>query len=67
METRKRSLVKAAIWNVIGLVSMALIGLFATGSLTVGGLMALTNTAIGFACYLVYERVWSGIEWGRNA
>ncbi len=66
METRGRSLVKAIVWNVIGLISMTLVGFLATGSATAGGVMAAINTAIGFACYLIYERVWARISWGRT-
>jgi uncharacterized membrane protein len=66
METRTRSLVKAVIWNVIGLVMMALVGFLATGSALVGGTMALINTAIGFSFYILYERVWARIRWGRR-
>ncbi|MVO15679.1 DUF2061 domain-containing protein [Parasedimentitalea maritima] len=66
METRLRSLVKALIWNAIGLVMMALVGFFATGSVAIGGVIALTNTVIGFSCYLLYERIWSRIRWGRH-
>ena len=46
---------------------MSLVGLVATGSLAVGGAMALVNTAIGFVTYLVYERVWANVRWGRHA
>ncbi|NIZ59655.1 hypothetical protein DL239_01560 [Sedimentitalea sp. CY04] len=66
METRVRSLVKAVIWNIIGLASMALVGFLATGSVAIGGAIALINTAIGFTMYLIYERVWSRIRWGRR-
>jgi len=66
METRTRSLVKALIWNIIGLASMALVGFLATGSVALGGAMALINTAIGFTLYLVYERLWSRVRWGRG-
>ena len=66
METRRRSLVKAVIWNLIGLAVMALVGLAATGSAAVGGAMALINTAVGLVMYLVYERIWSRIRWGRH-
>lgn len=66
METRKRSIVKAVIWNLIGLACMAGIGFLATGSLVVGGSMALINTAIGFTMYVFYERIWAGIGWGRH-
>ncbi len=66
METRTRSAVKAVIWNIIGLAMMVLVGYAATGSLSTGGAMALVNTAIGLACYILYERLWANIGWGRH-
>ncbi len=66
METRRRSVVKAVVWNAMGLAVMTLVGLIATGSAAVGGTLAVINTAIGLTLYVVYERVWAGITWGRN-
>ena len=66
METRQRSVVKAVIWNILGLVTMTLVGLVATGSAAIGGTLAVVNTVIGFTLYVLYERVWAGIRWGRN-
>ena len=40
--------------------------LFSLLMFLVGGAMALINTAIGFTLYLVYERVWSRVRWGRH-
>lgn len=65
MERARRTLVKAVIWNLIGLVVMALVGLAMTGSAALGGAMALMNTAIGLCVYVVYERIWARIGWGR--
>lgn len=65
MDARIRSLVKALIWNAIGFTSMALVGFLTTGSARLGGSMALINTVLGFGCYVIYERVWAGISWGR--
>ncbi|MEQ8895746.1 MAG: DUF2061 domain-containing protein [Roseovarius sp.] len=65
METRARTLVKAVVWNAIGLGVMSLVGLAMTGSAAVGGAMAVINTSIGLSCYFVYERIWSRIDWGR--
>ncbi|MFC6686447.1 DUF2061 domain-containing protein [Jhaorihella thermophila] len=67
METRRRSLVKAVLWNVIGLVVMAVVGLIATGSAAVGGTLAVVNTVIGLVMYVIYERIWARIKWGRHA
>lgn len=66
METRRRSVVKAVVWNAMGLAVMTLVGLIATGSAAVGGALALVNTAIGLTLYVIYERIWSGISWGRH-
>ncbi|MGC9369228.1 MAG: DUF2061 domain-containing protein [Paracoccaceae bacterium] len=66
METRLRTVLKAVVWNLIGLVSMSLVGLLATGSAALGGTMAVINTAVGFTLYLVYERAWARVRWGRQ-
>lgn len=65
METRTRSLIKSVLWTLIGLISMVLVGLAFTGSLAVGGGMAAVNAILGFLSYLIYERVWAGVRWGR--
>ena len=66
METRRRSILKAVIWNILGLTVMTVVGLVATGSATIGGAMAIINTGIGFVMYVLYERFWAGIGWGRQ-
>ncbi len=57
---------KALVWNAMGLAMMTLVGLIATGSAALGGMVALVNTAIGLTMYVIYERIWAGITWGRN-
>lgn len=66
METRARTLVKSTLWTLIGLVVMALVGVVFTGSLAVGGGMAVINAALGFLSYVLYERVWAHVSWGRH-
>ena len=66
METPKRTLVKGTLWILMGLVVMSLVGLLFTGSMAVGGTMAVVNSLIGFVNYLAYERLWSRISWGRQ-
>lgn len=65
MESRRRTLTKALIWQALGLVLMILVGWALTGSAAVGGGIALTNTLIGFVSYVLYERLWARIDWGR--
>ncbi|MFC2969854.1 DUF2061 domain-containing protein [Acidimangrovimonas pyrenivorans] len=57
---------KALVWNAIGLAVMAGVGLAMTGSAALGGAMALLNTVIGLVSYVIYERVWAHVEWGRH-
>lgn len=66
METKTRSLLKGILWTLLGLVTMSLVGLAFTGSIAVGGLMALINAALGLISYVIYERVWARISWGRS-
>ena len=61
MDSPRRSLVKALCWNLLGLMSMSLVGLAMAGSMAVGGAMALINTVLGFTLYLFYERMWARI------
>ncbi|MFS4582523.1 DUF2061 domain-containing protein [Phaeobacter sp. C3_T13_0] len=66
METRARSVVKAMIWNLLGLAMMAGVGWLVTGSAALGSTLAAVNTCIGFLSYVAYERVWAGVRWGRR-
>jgi len=66
MDSRKRTWVKAVFWQVLGVVSMVVVGYLFTGSLRVGGAMALVNAALGLMVYVVYERLWARIGWGRR-
>lgn len=65
METRSRTLVKAVVWQALGLLTMTLVGWAITGSVAVGGGMAVINAGIGFCAYVLHERFWSGVRWGR--
>lgn len=67
MDSRKRTLAKALVWNAIGLIMMMIVGFVATGSLALGGAMAVVNAALGLSLYVIFERVWDRIHWGRHA
>ena len=65
MDTATRTFVKSLLWATIGFLTMALVGLAATGSFVTGGAMAAVNTLIGLVSYVIYERVWARVRWGR--
>jgi uncharacterized membrane protein len=56
---------KAVSWQILGLLSMVLIGYFFTGSLTAAGSMAIFTTILSSICYVMHERAWNRIPWGR--
>ncbi|OYX42268.1 MAG: hypothetical protein B7Z02_12640 [Rhodobacterales bacterium 32-67-9] len=66
MDTGKRTILKAILWNALGLASMCLVGFLMTGSLAAGGAIAVVNTAVGLTSYILYERLWARISWGRS-
>jgi uncharacterized membrane protein len=65
METHYRILVKALVWQGLGLLSMVFIGWVVTGSFGLAGGLAVANMAVGFVCYFLHEQLWSRIAWGR--
>jgi len=65
METRQRTVLKATLWTLLGLAVMAVVGRLFTGSYAMGGAMAVVNAVIGLINYVLYERFWARIAWGR--
>ncbi len=65
MDSLRRTAVKASLWALIGFLMMTGTGFVVTGSLPAGGLIAMTNTITGLLSYVVYERIWAGISWGK--
>lgn len=66
MDSTKRTWTKAIFWQILGLFSMCAVGYWFTGSLAAGGAMAFVNAMIGLATYVIYERVWAQVRWGRS-
>ncbi|MFN3824181.1 MAG: DUF2061 domain-containing protein [Pseudorhodobacter sp.] len=67
MDTARRTLAKALVWQALGLAVMGGVGWAFTGSVALAGGMAVANMAIGFATYLLHERIWARIGWGLEA
>lgn len=65
MDSPKRTFAKAFCWQAMGLLVMALIGFVFTGSFVQGGAMAVLSTAIGTVTYVLHERAWARVSWGR--
>ncbi len=65
METNKRTIAKAFCWQAVGLIVMTIIGYIFTGSAGEGGALALTSAAVGLMNYVLHERAWARVRWGR--
>lgn len=66
MESHTRSIVKAVSWQLVGLVTMTLLAFVATGDWRAAGGLALGAAGTGFVCFIIHERVWAHISWGRH-
>jgi uncharacterized membrane protein len=66
MDTPLRTLVKAVSWQALGLVSMIGLAYLQTGAIRSALVFASSATALGFVCYVLHERLWSHVRWGRN-
>ncbi|KHA53171.1 DUF2061 domain-containing protein [Sulfitobacter geojensis] len=65
MDLKKRTFAKALSWQIIGFAMMVLIGYVTTGSLNAAGGMAVAAFIAGTVTYVLHERIWERIGWGR--
>ncbi len=66
MDQRKRTVVKAITWQLMGFVVMIFLGYLTTGSISAASGLALATFAVGTVTYICHERVWAKISWGRG-
>lgn len=67
MDRPIRTLAKAATWQIMGFLVMSVITFAVTGSITEGGMVALGGALAGSLTFVVHERVWARVRWGRGA
>lgn len=65
MESNLRTLAKATTWQVAGFLVMSVIGYIMTGSVETAGGFALLSAAIGTVSFVLHEKLWSKVAWGR--
>jgi len=66
MDSTKRTILKAIIWQITGVFTMGIVGYAMTGSAAQGLGLALANTVVGTVTYILYERFWARVSWGQN-
>lgn len=66
MDRPRRTVAKAITWQALGLLTMTGIGYVVTGSVGAGGMIAAVGAGVGTVCYVIHERVWARVRWGRD-
>lgn len=65
MENKKRTWIKALTWQAIGLLTMTTVNYLYLGNLSQGMGLSLLLTVQGLLTYVVHERVWGRVRWGK--
>lgn len=65
MENKNRTWIKALTWQAIGLLTMTTVNYFYLGNLSQGMGLSLLLTVQGLLTYVVHERVWARVRWGK--
>ena len=62
MESRRRSIAKAASYRILGSLATSLVSYAFTGVVGVSALIGAADFCAKLVCYYVHERVWSVIK-----
>jgi uncharacterized membrane protein len=65
MEQKKRTKIKAQTWQSMGFIVKTLLGYLNTGYLRSAGGLAVATFVTGTIMFIIHERVWEKINWGR--
>jgi uncharacterized membrane protein len=66
MDTSKRILVKAFTWQLLGIITMTAISYPHTGSFFAAVTLAVTSSLSGFVFFMIHEKIWNRVGWGRK-
>jgi uncharacterized membrane protein len=66
MDTKIRTIAKAVTWQILGLFSMSTLAFWQTGSIGGSISLAVSASLTSIGVYVLHERVWSRIRWGRR-
>ena len=66
MDSRLRTLIKAATWRAGGLLMTVAVAWAVTGRAGLAASIGLADTAVKLAAYYVHERAWLRVRFGRT-
>jgi len=67
MESKKRTLVKGILYRILGTSLTFSVSYSITGSLPKSTSITFILLILKFLVYLVYERIWIKIKWGKES
>ena len=66
MESKKRSIVKTAVWRSISLINGTLVTFLFLGDISISIGISVTVNIVAVILYYLHERVWNKIKWGQK-
>lgn len=66
MESTRRTLLKAITWQALGIVTVSALSYPHTHSLLAALSLAASASVSGFFFFLLHERLWNAVTWGRK-
>ena len=64
-DIRTRSLLKTVTWRILASPDTFLIAWLVSGSISIGGWIAMIEIVTKLIIYYFHERAWNKIKWGR--
>lgn len=65
-EDYKRSITKAIIWRLLGFLFTIILAFIITDDFDISLSIGITEAIVKTTFYVIYERVWDGIKWGKK-
>lgn len=65
MELRRRTWTKALTWQMVGLAVMTAVNYWYLGDWRQGAALSMLLTVQGLITYVIHERIWARVPWGR--
>ncbi len=66
METRWRSVAKAVVWRIMGVIILGSLSWVFTKSWEDTSIITITFNSIRLVLYYFHERAWDKVKWGRK-
>lgn len=66
VDTRKKTLLKAICWRILGFISLGIITWMVTKSFEITSIVSIFYSVVQILMYFLHERIWNYIRWGKT-